>query len=168
MSRGKQLTIGQRSFETRNAARRFVHDLLYDQPLKATIQEPHHSFLKALISRHPRADEKIGKGIDHFTVENSIRGGRCFCLTRTDGTKTDFTFFECVQGRESARTRTGTRTTHNPDCWIYGRRVSIRNCKIDENSFAVHKSCHVAKLPLEKGQSQRSQAAKVIPTDGHS
>jgi hypothetical protein len=27
----------------------------------------------------------------------SVRGRRCFCLTRIDGTKTDFTFYECVQ-----------------------------------------------------------------------
>lgn len=97
----RPLTIGQRSFETRNAATRFVKDLLYSQPLKVAIQEPHHSFLIALISRHPRAKEKVGKGIGHFTVENVARGGRCFCLTRIDGTKTDFTFYECVRGSGS-------------------------------------------------------------------
>ena len=53
MRRLEQLTIGQRSFETRNAARRFVDDLLYAQPLKVAIPEPHHSFLTALISMHP-------------------------------------------------------------------------------------------------------------------
>jgi len=96
----KQLTIGPRNFETRKAADRFVEDLLYSQPLKVAIQEPHHSFLRSLLSMHPRAKEKIGKGIDHFTVEYSVRGRRCFCLTRIDGTKTDFSFFACVQGSE--------------------------------------------------------------------
>jgi hypothetical protein len=105
----RPLTIGQRSFETRNAAERFVEDLLYSQPLKVALHEPHHSFLRALLAMHPRADEKIGKGVDHFTVEYSVRGGRCFCLTRIDGTKTDFTFYECVQGRR--RGRTGFRFT---------------------------------------------------------
>ncbi len=97
MRRDNRLTIGHRSFETLNAARRFVDDLRYGQPLNVAIQEPHHSFLRALIYRHPRAAEKIGKGIDHFTVVNSVRGRRCFCLTRIDGTKTDFTFYECAQ-----------------------------------------------------------------------
>ena len=96
MRRLEQLTIGQRSFETRNAARRFVDDLLYAQPLKVAIPEPHHSFLTALISMHPHAEEKVGKGIDRFTAEHSVRGGRCFCLARIDGTTADFTFFECV------------------------------------------------------------------------
>ena len=94
------VTIGRQSFETQNAANRFVEDLLYSLPLKVAIPEPHHSFLRALLSMHPRAEEKIGKGIDHFTVEYSVRGRRCFCLTRIDGTKTDFSFFACVQGSE--------------------------------------------------------------------
>ena len=78
--RRNELTIGQRTFETRNAANRFVEDLLYNLPLKVTIQKPHHARLSALITRHPRAEEMIGTGIDHFTVEYSVRGGRCFCL----------------------------------------------------------------------------------------
>ena len=98
MSRDQQLIIGQKSFKTRNAARLFVDDLLYGQPLNEAIQEPHHSFLRALIAMHPRAEEKVGQGIDHFTVVYSVRGRRCFCLTRIDGSKTDFTFYECVRG----------------------------------------------------------------------
>ena len=97
MRRRKPLTIGQSSFETRNAASRFVEDLLYSQPLNVAIPEPHHSFLTALITKHPRAEEKVGKGIDRFTVEYAVRGRRCFCLTRIDGTKTDFSFFECLR-----------------------------------------------------------------------
>jgi hypothetical protein len=99
MRRSYALTIGQRRFETRVAAHRYVEDLLYSLPFKVAIQEPHHSFLKALISRHPRAEEKVGKGIDHFTVEHSVRGRRCFCLTRIDGTKADFTMSACILGR---------------------------------------------------------------------
>jgi Protein of unknown function (DUF3223) len=168
MSRGQQLTIGQTSFETRKAADRFVEDFLYGQPLKVAIQEPHHSFLRALLSMHPRAEEKIGKGIHHFTVEYSVRGSRCFCLTRIDGTKTDFTFYECVKDRRGVRPETLRKTTHRPDCWICGRRVSIRNSKIDENRIAVHKSCYVAKLALEKGQSQESEATKVVAPEAQS
>lgn len=162
MSRGKRIMIGQRSFETRNAADRFVEDLLYGQPLKVAIQEPHHSFLTVLLSMRPRAEEKIGKGIDHFTVEHSVRGGRCFCLTRSDGTKTDFTFYECVLGRRRGCTGTGMTTTNQPNCWICGRSVSVGDSKIDENGSAVHEICGVAKLALEEGQSQRSELAKVI------
>jgi hypothetical protein len=58
--------------------------------------------------------------------------------------------------------------THIANCWICGRSVSVGDSKIDENGLAVHESCHVAKLALEKGQSQRSEATKVIPTEEQS
>lgn len=164
------VTIGRQSFETRSAADRFVEDLLYGLPLKVAIPEPHHSFLRALISKHPHAEEKIGEGIDHFTVEQSVRGGRCFCVNRVDGTKTDFSFSECVRGGNSTfdSTEAGMTTAHMPNCWICGRSVSLGDSQIDENGLAVHESCYVAKLALEKGQSQPSEAATVVPKKGQS
>jgi len=100
MSRSKPLTIGEKSFETQTAANLFIKELLNGQPLMAVIPEPHHSFLLALLSRHPRAAEKIGAGIEYFTVEPALHGTRCFNLTRVDGTKADFSSFKCVRGAE--------------------------------------------------------------------
>ena len=67
-----------------------------------------------------------------------------------------------------ARTEAGMTTTHMPNCWICGRSVLVGDSKIDENGFAVHESCYVAKLALEEGQSQRSEVAKVVPTEEQS
>ena len=55
-------------------------------------------------------------------------------------------------------------TIHTPNCWICGRPVSLGNSKIDENQLAVHESCYVAKMALEKGQSQASTVAKEGPS----
>ncbi len=52
-------------------------------------------------------------------------------------------------------------TIHIPNCWICGRAVSFGNSQIDENGLVVHESCYVAKVALEKGQSQPSAVAKV-------
>ena len=49
-----------------------------------------------------------------------------------------------------------------PNCWICGRNVSVRESNIDENGFAVHEACYVAKLALEEGQSQISEAVKML------
>lgn len=87
-------------FRTQKEANAFIRQLLNSQPLKVPMPEPHHSFLSALLVLHPRAAEKIGAGIKHFTVEPARRGTRCFCLTRIDGTKTDFSTGKCVRGRE--------------------------------------------------------------------
>lgn len=96
----KKITIGEESFTTQKAATIFVRDLLNCQPLKTAIPEPQHSFLCALISRHPNAAEKIGVGIQHFTVEFAMHGTRCFYLTRVDGSRTEFSFYKCVRGAE--------------------------------------------------------------------
>jgi hypothetical protein len=100
MSRSKPLTVGAMSFPTQKAAEDFIRQQLYNQPLSAVIPEPLHSFLVALVSRHPRSAEKIGPGVKHFTVEPASYGTRCFYLTRVDGTQTDFSFLKCVRGAE--------------------------------------------------------------------
>jgi hypothetical protein len=100
MGRAKPVTIGEKSFGTRNDANGFIQELLNDQPLKVAIPEPHHSFLCSLVSRHPNVAEKVGPGIQHFTVEPALHGTRCFYLTRVDGTKTDFSYLKCVRGGE--------------------------------------------------------------------
>jgi Protein of unknown function (DUF3223) len=100
MSRSKPLSIGEMAFETQKAANLFIQELLNSQPLKVAIPEPHHSFLCALVSRHPQGAEKIGPGISHFTVEHAAHGTICFYLTRVDGTKTDFSSGKCVRGTE--------------------------------------------------------------------
>jgi len=51
---------------------------------------------------------------------------------------------------------------HMPNCWICDRSVSVRENKTDGNGFSVHKPCYVAKLALEKGQSQVNALAKVL------
>jgi len=98
--RSNPLTINGKSFATQKAANLYIQKLLNSQPLKTPIQEPHHSFLSALIPRHPNAAEKVGVGIRHFTVEFAAHGTRCFYLTRVDETRTDFSYFKCVRGRE--------------------------------------------------------------------
>ena len=96
----KPLSIGGNRFETQKAANLFIKELLNSQVLKVALPEPHHSFLLALISRHPHAKEKIGPGIRHFTVEHALHGTRCFYLTRVDGTRSDFSYFKCTRGSE--------------------------------------------------------------------
>ena len=98
MGRRKPITVGTKSFKTQTEANNFIKELLNTQPLKTPIPEPHHSFLCSLVELHPRASEKIGAGIKHFTVEHAIHGTRCFYLTRIDNTKTDFSAGKCVRG----------------------------------------------------------------------
>ena len=100
MSRIKPVVVGGKSFRTQAEAKSFIKELLNSQPLKQPIPDPHHSFLCALVALHPRASEKIGVGIKHFTVEPAAHGTRCFYITRIDGSRDDFATGKCVRGSE--------------------------------------------------------------------
>lgn len=100
MGKRKPVTIGDRHFETRDAANTYISELLNSQALMTVIPEPHHTFLSALLAMHPRAAEKIGAGVRHFTVEPAKGGTRCFYLTRVDGTRDDFSTSKCIRVSE--------------------------------------------------------------------
>lgn len=52
-------------------------------------------------------------------------------------------------------------TIRVPNCWICGRSISLEDFEVDKNGCATHEACYVAKVALEKGQSQSSTVAKV-------
>ena len=59
--------------------------------------------LASLLERHPEYVQKLGAGIDHFEVMMTVHGSQCFCIVRTDGSKTDFSFMQAVAGRAPSR-----------------------------------------------------------------
>jgi hypothetical protein len=42
-------------------------------------------------------------------------------------------------------------------CWICGRAVAIENCKTDEQGFAVHGLCYLARLALDNESNRCSK-----------
>lgn len=81
----KPLTIGTRTFDTQDAAREFIREILHRHPLLTPIEGHDHVFLLGLLGKHPNAVEKVGAGVKHFTVEKSLGGAQCFYITRIDG-----------------------------------------------------------------------------------
>lgn len=62
------------------------------------VTRPEHvAFLRQLLACHPDSVEKTGSGIDHFEVRYYEYGTRAFCIVRSDGTETDFSFQWCVK-----------------------------------------------------------------------
>jgi hypothetical protein len=94
----KPLTIGTRTFDTKAAARKSIREVPYRHPLQTPIDGPDHAFLLDLLSKHPRAVEKIGVGVKHFTVEKVQGGTQCFYITRIDDSRLDFSFENCLKG----------------------------------------------------------------------
>lgn len=91
--------IGALRFPTKDAAKGYFRDILYRHVIGSRIPDPDATALSWLLERHPEVDEKIGAGIDYFSVRDAIYGTRCFDIVRTDGSTTDFSFGSCVHGK---------------------------------------------------------------------
>jgi hypothetical protein len=62
------------------------------------LTEADFKFMVDLLRHHPWSDQKIGVGVTRIWMQkNEMYSTRCFWLQRHDGTKTDFSFHQCVQ-----------------------------------------------------------------------
>ena len=53
--------------------------------------------LAALLERHDEFTQKVGGGVDHFSVMMTEHGTPCFRIERKDGTGTDFSYRHCYR-----------------------------------------------------------------------
>jgi hypothetical protein len=96
------ITLGDRQFPSKAAAKRYVNELRQTLPQDVPLGPPYHSQLCDLIGHHPRRNEKVGAGISHFTV--SLSEGyrnREFRLHRTDGTSVNFSYHKSLDPETS-------------------------------------------------------------------
>lgn len=99
------IEIGPHQFSTRDAAKAHIRALLARYAPGDLVEGEDHHTLMELTLRHPRADEKVGAGIDRFRVVLGPYGrSRAFEILRTDGTVTDISFPKCVDGDPPHRT----------------------------------------------------------------
>lgn len=86
------LGLGAVLFPTKKAAEMRVREILHTHPLGVPLDGVDMEIVGALISRHPHAADKIGAGVAKVTVDVVEGGSRGFWITRTDGTRTDFSY----------------------------------------------------------------------------
>ncbi len=91
--------VGPLSFATKGEASEYFRAILYRYKIGQRIPDSDATKLDWLLERHSEAADKIGAGVDHFGVRNAIYGTRCFEVVRVDGTATDFSFKNCVDGK---------------------------------------------------------------------
>lgn len=90
------IQVGSVSFATKKALTEFTRSILYRYQPGHTVTDPaDHEFLLGLLSLHRQAAKKIGVGVQSFQVESQW-GNQGFWLTRTDGTRTDWSFVFCI------------------------------------------------------------------------
>lgn len=91
--------IGELRFDSTGAAEEHFRQMLYRYGVGTRIPAPDATELSWLLERHPEVKDKVGVGVDHFSVRNAIYGTKCFEVARTDGVATDFSFGSCVNGK---------------------------------------------------------------------
>jgi hypothetical protein len=97
----KPIQIGTIAFPSRKAAMEYTRALRDRYKDGERIVGQDEKFLRDLIDLHSDKDEKIDVGIVYFTVGKDGKWGttRCFYLVRGDGSKTDFSFDNCINGK---------------------------------------------------------------------
>jgi len=91
----KPVDIGSLHFPRKGDATEFLRKILYKYDLGDKVSADDASILSDLIRMHPEATEKIGPGIDSFSVRSGDYGTQCFWLNRVDGSSVKFSFRAC-------------------------------------------------------------------------
>jgi hypothetical protein len=103
MTRGNPVILATRSFPTKEAATAFFKEMLARYRVGDRISEVDALDLAALLERHHEFAQKVGCGIDHFSVMITEHGTSCFRIQRKDGTGTDFSYRHCITQRPPSR-----------------------------------------------------------------
>lgn len=89
--------IGNTVFATKKSATEFYRRILYAYPENTTVSAPQdHQALLDLLALHRSVTDKIGVGVLSFQVEVNPYRTVGFWLTRIDGSRTDWSFLECL------------------------------------------------------------------------
>lgn len=98
MGKVKPITLGHLRFAKQGEALDYFKNLLNRYSPGDTISAADYADVEALLSGHPRAQEKIGTGIAALLVDRDPERGQCFHVLRTDGSKENFSYKKCIAG----------------------------------------------------------------------
>jgi len=96
---GKRLTyvVAGEFFPTQKALKERIRRVIDETPLGGSVAADDYEFVRSLLDRHPDADQKVGCGVVDLEVDRAKQyDSICFYLVRSDGTRTDFSWPECI------------------------------------------------------------------------
>jgi len=83
-------------FKTKKLWSEAIQAILQESPFGRLEGEPLRILLETL-KFHPDYEDKVGQGIrDIVVAQGPIYGGRCFWITRQDGSISDFSYSKCI------------------------------------------------------------------------
>jgi hypothetical protein len=99
----KPVMIASRSFASQKEATEFFRAMLRSYTPGSRVNDVDALHLAALLERHSEYVQKVGCGLDHFSVVMTEHGTPCFNLIRRDGTGTEFSYLHCITQRPPSR-----------------------------------------------------------------
>jgi hypothetical protein len=99
----KPVKIASRSFGSQKEATEFFRAMLRSYKPGDRVNDTDTLHLAALLERHSEYVQKVGCGLDHFSVVMTEHGTPCFTLLRRDGTGTEFSYLHCITQRPPSR-----------------------------------------------------------------
>lgn len=126
------MRIGHLEFSSKAKAGDFFRAILRRHGPGAAVIGQDAADLAALLKLHPHYMAKLGCGIAGFTVRLDDFGQQGFELIRTDGSRTDFSYRECISPTSPrTRFRGALRLVVAADI------VTARNAYLDHNSGRI-------------------------------
>lgn len=151
----KRFTICGREFPSKKAVLEYVRTEIHQRyPDFGALSKEHLTFMVELLRHHPWSDQKIGCGILRMWIEPNVKfPTRGFWLERIDGTKTDFSFYQCVESASPLRDfREACRRAVAPIIidfrHSFFRKFPDAHCEITGEAISLHNS-HVDHAPPE-------------------
>lgn len=87
--------IGDLCFAKKGDATSYFREMLYKYELGDKVSSEDSRTLECLLLMHPEAKDKIGAGVENFSVRSADFSTRCFWVNRTNGTTEKFSFRAC-------------------------------------------------------------------------
>ena len=103
MGKAKSVSIGKIFFQTQGEAGDHIREILNTAVWGESLKGETHEFVLSLLERHPRAAEKIGQGVDYFTVNSDGNSDRCFYIHREGQEPVHFSYLKALKGKDDAR-----------------------------------------------------------------
>lgn len=135
-----KITINDIPFGSKKEALEYCRTLRSKYDIGERIVDADHFFLFDLLSHHKGCVEKIGCGIEYFTVEIDKQfKGKHFMIHRLDGSVIDFSFDACLRHRtESYGLRWAARREITSQIFEYKDNVLKLNPDLPTNWHVHH------------------------------
>lgn len=94
----KPITLAHLHFKKSGEAVAYLRSMLRKYDLGDKVTADDAVILQAALEHHPSSAEKIGCGVDYFSVRSADFGSRCFWVNRKDGSTEKFSIVAAIKG----------------------------------------------------------------------